>query len=109
MATKQKRRRRLRLNFQLTSSLDKPLLRGGVVPLLARHPISVAAERISRRHAIQEIEFTFARQAAKGAVTDFCAFLEILARLQMIAHQRQDLRAHVVAIERMNVQPVKKT
>src|SRR5258708_11942928 len=98
----------LRYHVQLASALNKPLLRSGVIPFFARNPLGVAAQRISLGDPIQKIEFALARQAAKGAVTDFFAFLKELAWLQMIAHQSYDLRPHVITFERVNVQPVPK-
>src|SRR5712692_2545394 len=109
MTPKQQRRGRTRLNFQLTSTRDKPLLGCGSVPLLARNPFGIATQRICFGHAIQQGEFTFPRETTKRAVAYFVALLVVFARFQMIAHQRHDLRAHVVTIQRVNVELVEKT
>ncbi|TMP95561.1 MAG: hypothetical protein E6L09_16200 [Verrucomicrobia bacterium] len=109
MSSLQNRRGRFLLDVQLKRAGDEPFLSCRVEPFLARKPFGVAAQRISSRYAIQQIEFAFPRQAAKRAVADLLLFLEKFTRLQMIAHQRDDLRAHIVPIERVDVQPVEKT
>src|SRR5713101_6144863 len=109
MSSLQNRRGRFRFDFKFTRAGNEPFLGFRVVPLLAGNPFDVAAQRIRPCHAIQKIEFASPRQAPKRAVADFLAFLKILARLQMIAHQRHDLRAHVVTVERVDAQLVEKT
>ncbi len=109
MSAQQDRRGRSRYNFKLAGTSDKPFLRFGVIPLLTRNPIGVASQRISFGDPIQEIEFALARQPAKSAVAHFFTLFKKLSRLQMISHQRQDLLAHIVTLDRMDVQFFQKT
>src|SRR5438445_291144 len=108
MPAQQQRRRRVLLDRQFPCTIDEPLLCLGVVPFLARYPISVAAQRVRFGDAIQEIEFALSREPPKSADANFVSFLVKLAWLQMFAHERNHLRAHIVTIERVNVQGVEK-
>src|SRR5713226_8730587 len=108
VASQQDRRRRPFLDFQLARARDEPILGGGVIPILARHPISVATQRVGFGHTVQQIQFALARQTAKRPVADFITLLIVFARLEMIAHQRQHLRAHVVTVERVNIKFIEK-
>src|SRR6185369_15938176 len=108
MTAEQNRRRRPRSNLKLSRAFDKPVLRCRREPLLALDPVSIPAERISPGHAVQQIEFTLTRQPAKRAVADFIALLIKLARLEVITHQGDHLRAHVITVQRMHIQSIKK-
>src|ERR1043165_2884161 len=108
MPAQENRRGRLGLHFEFASAFNEPLLSLSRVPLLARHPIGVAPERISLRDSIQQIEFALARQSSKRAVANLVSLLKELAGLQMIAHQHNYLGAHVVPIQRVNIQSIEK-
>src|SRR5881227_4073425 len=101
MPTQQDRRWWLLLNFQFLRTLNEPLLSSGAVPLFARHPISVASQRISFGDAIQQIQFTLAGQPAKRAIANFFPLLEKLSGFQMLTDQRDHLRAHVITVKRV--------
>src|SRR2546427_6956640 len=109
MPAQQQRRGRVLLDCQFPRTLDEPLLRFSVVPLLARNPISITAQRIRLCDTIQQIEFALPREPPKGAVANFVSFLVELAWLQMFAHERNHLRTDVVTIERVNIQGVEET
>src|ERR1043166_765372 len=108
MPAQENRRGRLGLHFEFARAFNEPLLTFGVIPFFSWHPIGVAPERISLRDSIQQIEFTLARQSSKRAVANFVSLLKELAGLQMIAHQRNYLGAHVVPIQRVNIQSIEK-
>src|ERR1043165_4751380 len=108
MADQENWRGRLRLHFEFASAFNEPLLSFGVIPFFSWHPISVASERVGFGHAIQQIEFALARQSSKRAVANFVSLLIELAGLQMIAHQRDYLGAHVIPIQRVNIQSIEK-
>src|SRR5947208_2124287 len=97
--------RRSLLNVKRARALDEPILRFRREPLVARNPIGVATQRVRLRHAIQKLQFATARQTTKRAVSDFITLLVKLSRLQMVADKRNDLRANVVTVERVYVQP----
>src|SRR5205807_185456 len=80
-------RRGFRFNCQLASVRDKPFLGFGVVPLLARNALRIAAKRIDLRYSIQKIEFALARETAKSAIANFITLLVKLTWLEVIAHQ----------------------
>ena len=109
MTAQQNRRRSFRFNFQLARARDEPILRLGIVPILSRNPFRIAAERISLRDPVQKIELALAREAAKGAIANFLTLFVKLAGLEVIAYQGDDLRAYVIALQRVNIQSIQKT
>src|SRR5205809_4979735 len=108
MPSQQDRRWWLLFNFQFLRALNEPLLSFRAVPLFARHPISVASQRVGLRDAIQKIQLTLARQPAKRAIAHLLALLEKFAWFQMLTHERYHLRAYVVTIKGMKVQAIEK-
>src|ERR1041385_6399706 len=109
MPPEQQRIGRTSLDFQFTRALNEPFLRFRSVPLFARHPVSIASERIRFRHAIQKIRLAPARQSSKRAFTNLVALLVKLTRLEMFTHERNHLTANVVTVERVNVDASEKT
>src|ERR1041385_1176486 len=103
MASEQQWIRRTLLDFKLARAFNEPFLRFSAVPLFAWYPVSISSERISFRHPIQKVGLAPARQSSKRAFTNFVALLVKLTRLEMFAHERNHLPAHVVTVERVNV------
>src|SRR3954471_2497728 len=69
----------------------------------------LAPEAIGPGHAPEQFEIDFGCKAPKGAVADLIANLEPRSRFEMLRHDAEHLPAHVVAIHRMDVQPVEKS
>src|SRR5215813_9124812 len=109
MPSKQQGIGRALLDFQFPRALDKPFLRFRTVPLFARHPVSIPAERIRFRDTIQEIRLAPPGQTPKRSLTDFVALLEKLTRLEMLSHKRDSLRAHVITVDRVYFDAIEKT
>src|ERR1043165_28721 len=109
MASEQQWIRRTLLDFKLPRAFNEPFLRFSAVPLFAWYPDSISSERISFRHPIQKVGLAPARQSSKRTFTNFVALLVKLARLEMFAHERNHLPAHVITIERVNVDAIEKT
>src|SRR5689334_16217827 len=109
MPSKQQRIGRTLLDFKFPRALNEPFLRFRSIPLLARHPFSIAPERIRLRHSVQKIRLAPARQTSKRTFTNFVALLVKLTRLEMFAHERNHLTTHVVIIERVDVDASQKT
>src|SRR5438270_5224940 len=86
------------LNVQLACAFNEPLLSFGCEPLFARNPICVPPQRVRLRHAIQKLKLAATCETTKCAVANFVSLLVKLARLQMVAHKRYDLRPNVVAV-----------
>src|ERR1041384_164667 len=103
MASEQQWIRRTLLDFKLARAFNEPFLRFSAVPLFAWYPVSISSERISFRHPGQKVGLAPARQSSKRAFTNFVALLVKLTRLEMFAHERNHLPAHVVTVERVNV------
>src|SRR5687767_5265267 len=108
MSTQEDWRRWMMIHRQFPRPLDKPFLCLRRVPLLAWHLWRVAAEGVGASDAIEQLQFTLPSQTPERTFADFIALLVKLARLQMVAHESNHLTAHVIAIKRMNFQPVKK-
>src|SRR5256714_6152202 len=100
----QNRRGRPAFDRELARARDEPLLRLRRVPALARNPRRVAPQTIGLRDAVQEFEFASARESSERAVGYLLALSVELAGLEVIAHEGDDLRAHVVAVEREELQ-----
>src|SRR5215831_21163393 len=95
-----------RCNFELARAFDKPFLCLSREPFFPRHTLGVATKRICPGHPIQQIELAFPCQATKSAVANFIPPLIELPRLEVVAHKRQHLRAHVITVESVNIEPI---
>src|ERR1041384_2199250 len=109
MAPKQQRIGRASLDFQFLRALDKPFLRFRAVPLLARHPVSIPSERIRFGHTIQQIRLAPPGQPPKRSLTNLVALFVKLTRLEMLAHNRNNLCADVITIDRVYLDAIEKT
>src|ERR1043166_2360300 len=109
MAPKQQRIGRASLDFQFLRALDKPFLRLRTVPLFARHPLSIPSERIRLGHTIQQIRLAPAGQTPKRSLTNLVALLVKLTRFEMLSYKRNDLRPHVITIDRVYLHAIEKT
>src|ERR1051326_8244390 len=109
MSSQQQRLRRALVHFQLSRSLNKPLLRLRPIPLFTRHPLGIPSQRIGLRHAIKQIRLAATRETTKRTVTNLIALLVKLARLQMLAHECEHLCTHVVTIDRVHLDSIQKT
>ena len=67
-----------------------------------------AAQAVRFRQPRQQLQIDFLSQAPEGAVADLVLRLEPHARLEVLRHHAQDLPAHVVSVERVDIQPIEK-
>ena len=97
-ALHQRLRRRV-LDAKLARALEKPVHRRAVEP--AGPP-----EAVGLRDAREQLEVHFLRQAAERAIGYRRRRLPEHARLEMVRDDAQDLRADVVAVDRVDVQAI---
>src|SRR4030095_4797165 len=102
MAAEQERARRAMLDAKRARSLEKPVHRRAIE--LAR----VSAEAVRFRQPCEKLEIDFLRQAAERPLPTFVANLVPGSRLQMMGDEAEYLSPHVVAIDRMHVDPIQK-
>src|SRR4029453_2802635 len=102
MAAEQDRTRRAMLDAKRARSLEKPVHRRAIE--LAR----VSAEAVRFRQPCEKLEINLLRQAAERPVPNFVAYLVPGSRLQMMGDEAEHLSPHVVAVDRMHVDPIQK-
>src|SRR5882757_331706 len=94
------------LDLEFANFSEKPVVPFAGEPLFARKPITVSAEVVRLRDAIEQIGFHLSRQPADRAVTDTFPLVIKLTRLQMIFYQLNYLAANVVTVKSMNVESI---
>ena len=67
------------------------------------------AETVGLREACQQLEVNLAGQTSERAVADAVEGLVPHPGLQVVCDQTNHLASHVIAVERVQVQPIEKT
>src|SRR6266545_6728506 len=100
VAAAQQRRGRPHGHLELQDPLAKPLHGHRL------EPPGAPAQAVGPGHAVEQVRLALASQAADRAVPHPIPLLVQLSRLQMVAHERRHLTAHVVAEQGVDVPAV---
>lgn len=98
MTALQKRRRRRVLDTEMSRPFNEPVFRVWSCRVSG-------GQRAGFRCAIEQINFNPPRESAEIAIGDLLATVIKFARALLLAHQRRDLRAHIVARKRVESEP----